>query len=110
MPALGNKGVVRGRKVITTNPNASLPCPPRGLQANRCRATDDKVNRMFKADRPNKLWVSDVTYAPTWSGTVYVTCVIGVFARRIVGWRTPSSLQTQAVLDALINNLARENA
>ena len=39
------------------------------------------------ADRPNKLWVSDFTYVPTWSGTVYVAFVIDVFARRIVGWR-----------------------
>ena len=89
MRALGIKGVVRGKKVITTNPDTSLPCP------------DDKVNRLFKADRPNKLWVSDFTYVPTWSGTVYVAFVIDVFARRIVGWRTSTSMKTQFVLDAL---------
>ena len=89
MRALGIKGVVRGKKVITTNPDTSLPCP------------DDKVNRMFVADRPNKLWVSDFTYVPTWSGTVYVAFVIDVFARRIVGWRTSTSMRTQFVLDAL---------
>jgi putative transposase len=79
-----------------------------------CRATDDKVNRVFKADRPNKLWVSDFTYVPTWSGTVYVAFVIDVFARRIVSlrdlhanpfrvtaWRTSTSMKTQFVLDAL---------
>jgi putative transposase len=43
MRSLGIRGVVRGKKVITTNPDTSLPCP------------DDKVNRLFKADRPNKL-------------------------------------------------------
>ena len=89
MRALGIKGVVRGKKVITTNPDTSLPCP------------DDKVNRLFKADRPNKLWVSDFTYVPTWSGTVYVAFVIDVFVRRIVGWRTSTSMKTQFVLDAL---------
>jgi len=89
MRSLGIKGVVRGRRVITTNPDTSLPCP------------DDKVNRLFKADRPNKLWVSDFTYVPTWSGTVYVAFVIDVFARRIVGWRTSTSMKTQFVLDAL---------
>jgi transposase InsO family protein len=41
----------------------------------------DKVNRLFMADRPNKLWVSDFTYVLTWSGTVYVAFVIDVFAR-----------------------------
>jgi transposase InsO family protein len=89
MRSLGIKGVIRGKKVITTNPDTSLPCP------------DDKVNRLFKADRPNKLWVSDFTYVPTWSGTVYVAFVIDVFARRIVGWRTSTSMKTQFVLDAL---------
>ena len=89
MRSLGIKGVVRGRRVITTNPDTSLPCP------------DDRVNRLFKADRPNKLWVSDFTYVPTWSGTVYVEFVIDVFARRIVGWRTSTSMKTQFVLDAL---------
>ena len=89
MRSLGIKGVIRGKKVITTNPDTSLPCP------------DDKVNRLFKADRPNKLWVSDFTYVPTWSGTVYVAFVIDVFARRIVGRRTSTSMKTQFVLDAL---------
>jgi putative transposase len=89
MRRLGIRGVVRGKKVITTNPDTSLPCP------------DDKVNRLFLADRPNKLWVSDFTYVPTWSGTVYVAFVIDVFARRIVGWRASTSMKTQFVLDAL---------
>ena len=89
MHRLGIRGVVRGKKVITTNPDTSLPCP------------DDKVNRLFMAERPNKLWVSDFTYVPTWSGTVYVAFVIDVFARRIVGWRVSTSMKTQFVLDAL---------
>mgnify|MGYP006143040139 FL=1 len=99
MRALGIRGVVRGKRVVTTNPDTSLPCP------------DDKVNRLFKADRPNKLWVSDFTYVPTWSGTVYVAFVIDVFARRIVAlrdlhanpfrvtaWRVSTSMTTKFVL------------
>jgi putative transposase len=89
MRNLGIKGVVRGKKVVTTNPETSQPCP------------DDKVNRLFKADRPNQLWVSDFTYVPTWSGTVYVAFVIDVFARRIVGWCVSTSMATQFVLNAL---------
>ncbi|MCC5961156.1 MAG: IS3 family transposase, partial [Rhodobacteraceae bacterium] len=89
MRRLGLKGVLRGKKVVTTNPDSSQPCP------------DDKVNRVFKADRPNQLWVSDFTYVQTWSGTVYVAFVIDVFARRIVGWRVSTSMATQFVLDAL---------
>jgi hypothetical protein len=58
------------------------------------------MNRLFMADRPNKLWVSDFPYVPTWSGTVYVAFVIDVFARRIVGWRASTSIKTQFVQDA----------
>ena len=47
----------------------------------------DRVNRQFRAPRPNALWVSDFTYVATWSGFVYVAFVIDAFARRIVGWR-----------------------
>ena len=69
MRVLGIPGVVRGKKIIPTNPDTAQPCP------------DDKVNRQFTAQRPNQLWVSDFTYVPTWSGTVYVAFVIDVFAR-----------------------------
>ncbi|WP_408871555.1 IS3 family transposase [Gluconobacter kondonii] len=83
------QGVVRGRKVITTNPDTAQPCP------------DDRVNRLFVADMPNQLWVSDFTYVSTWQGMVYVAFVIDVFARKIVGWRVLTSMTTGFVLDAL---------
>lgn len=89
MRDMGLTGAVRGKKIVTTNPDAAQPCP------------EDKVNRAFKAARPNRLWVSDFTYVPTWSGTVYVAFVIDVFARRIVGWKVSSSMSAQFVLDAL---------
>ncbi len=54
----------------------------------------DRVNRQFKAQRPNQLWVADFTYVSTWQGFVYVAFVVDVFARRIVGWRVSSSMQT----------------
>lgn len=89
MQAMGLQGVVRGRKVITTNPDAAQPCP------------DDKVNRAFVAAMPNQLWVSDFTYVSGWQGMVYVAFVIDVFARKIVGWRVSTSMTTGFVLDAL---------
>ena len=89
MQEMGLQGVVRGKKIVTTNPDTARPCP--------C----DKVNRAFQADRPNQLWVSGFTYVPTWSGTVYVAFVIDVFARRIVGWRVSTSMTAKFVLDAL---------
>jgi len=89
MRALQIQGVVRGKKVITTNPDAAQPCP------------DDKVNRAFEAEMPNQLWVSDFTYVSSWQGMVYVAFVIDVFARKIVGWRVSTSMTTGFVLDAL---------
>ena len=83
------QGVRRGKVVKTTLADKAAACPL------------DKVNREFKADRPNQLWVSDFTYVSTWQGWLYVAFVIDVFARRIVGWRVSRSMQTDFVLDAL---------
>jgi len=89
MRRLGLRGVKRGKVIRTTISDNKAPCPL------------DKVNRQFKADRPNQLWVSDFTYVSTWQGWLYVAFVVDVFARRIVGWRTSSSMTTDFVLDAL---------
>ena len=89
MRQLGLRGVRRGKVVRTTVSNANAPCPL------------DRVNRHFKAERPNQLWVSDFTYVSTWQGWLYVAFVVDVFARRIVGWRVSSSMHTDFVLDAL---------
>ena len=89
MQRLGLRGVIRGKVVRTTISDVKAPCPL------------DRVNRQFKADRPNQLWVSDFTYVSTWQGWLYVAFVIDVFARRIVGWRVSSSMHTDFVLDAL---------
>lgn len=59
------------------------------------------VNRDFTVDRPNALWVADLTYVATWRGFVYVAFVIDAYARRIVGWRVSNSLKTDIALDAL---------
>ena len=89
MKRLGLQGVRRGKVVRTTISDKAAPCPL------------DRVNRQFKADRPNQLWVSDFTYVSTWQGWLYVAFVIDVFARRIVGWRVSRSMRSDFVLDAL---------
>lgn len=61
----------------------------------------DRASRQFKADRPNRLWVSDFTHVPTWQGWLYVALVIDVLARRILGWCVGTTLTTDFVLDAL---------
>ena len=89
MRRLGLRGVVRGKVVRTTVSDGKAPCPL------------DRVNRQFRAERPNQLWVSDFTYVSTWQGWLYVAFVVDVFTRRIVGWRVSTSMKTDFVLDAL---------
>jgi transposase InsO family protein len=86
MRKMGLQGVIRGRGVRTTVSDRAAPCPL------------DRVNRRFKAPRPNVLWVSDFTYVATWSGFVYVAFVIDAYARRIVGWRVSRSAHAGFVL------------
>jgi putative transposase len=94
MGKMGLQGVTRGKRVRTTVPDKSAPCPL------------DRVNRQFKAPRPNALWVSDFTYVATWIGFVYVAFVVDAYARRIVGWRVSRSAHAGFVLDALEQALA----
>lgn len=89
MRSMGLRGVVRGKEVRTTIADKALPCPA------------DKVNRQFRAPRPDMLWVSDFTYVATWQGFVYAAFIIDVFARRIVGWRVSRTAHAGFVLDAL---------
>ena len=90
MRRLGLRGAARERAFKTTTvPDPSAPRPA------------DLVQRRFSATRPNQLWVADFTYVATWQGFVYVSFVIDVFARMIVGWRVSTSLKADLVLDAL---------
>lgn len=94
----GLRGVVRGKVVRTTVADTAVSL------------ASDKVNRQFRAEWPNQLWLSDFTYVPAWQRFVYVAFVIDVFARRIVGWRASSSMRTDFVLDALEQRPVRTQA
>ena len=84
------EGVSRQRrKVFTTRQDPDAVRAP------------DLVKRNFRADRPDMLWVTDLTYVPTRSGMGYVCFIVDAFSRRIVGWRVASNMRTDMVLDAL---------
>jgi putative transposase len=89
MRAAGMAGITRRRRIFTTRPD------PDAVRA------ADLVNRVFEADRPNRLWVTDLTYVPTRSGMAYVCFIVDAFSRRIVGWRVAANMRTEMVLDAL---------
>ena len=89
MKAQGLQGIRRGRRWRTTigDPAATRPA--------------DLVDRHFDVLAPDRLWVVDFTYCPTWAGMVYVAFVIDAYSRRILGWRTAGHMRTSLVLDAL---------
>jgi putative transposase len=85
----GLVGARRDKKFRTTRRDATAARPA------------DLVQRQFRASRPNELWVVDFTYVPTWSGLAFTAFVTDVCSRRIVGWRTATSMPTELPLDAL---------
>jgi putative transposase len=89
MRGLGLAGARRGKRRRTTvaDPSAARPA--------------DLVQRRFNRPAPDRLWVADFTYVPTWSGMVYVAFVIDAYSRQILGWRAATTMRTALVLDAL---------
>jgi putative transposase len=89
MRQLGLTGARRGKRRRTTvaDPAAARPA--------------DLVGRRFSPPAPDRLWVADFTYVPTWSGMVYVAFVIDAYSRQILGWRAATTMRTTLVLDAL---------
>jgi len=92
MKAAGLWGVSRRKWVATT------------VRERGARPAPDLVERNFVAAAPNRLWVADITYIPTWAGFLYLAVVLDTFSRRIVGWAMATHLRTELVLEAL--NLA----
>ena len=89
MQAAGLQGVSRRKFVRTTKRNPSA------------RPAPDLVDRDFTAPGPDRLWVADITYVPTWAGFLYLAVVLDAWSRRIVGWAMTTHLKTQLVLNAL---------
>jgi putative transposase len=87
-------GVSRRRFVTTTVRDGGRQAP-------------DLVDRNFAAEAPDRLWVADITYIPTWAGFLYLAVVLDVFSRRVIGWSMSTTLATQGVLDALNMALTR---
>ena len=88
MSRAGLAGVSRRRFVTTTVRGDGRQAP-------------DLVERNFTAEAPDRLWVADITYIPTWAGFLYLAVVLDAFSRRVVGWSMATTLATQLVLDAL---------
>jgi putative transposase len=95
MRTAGLEGVHRRRFVRTTRTDRSVAPAP------------DLVNRAFTADRPDRLWVADITYLPTWQGFLYLAVVVDVFSRMVVGWSMAGHLRTELIGAAIDMAIAR---
>ena len=84
----GIRGVCR-RKRYKTTVRSTRPSAP------------DLVRRKFVAERPDQLWVADITYVPTWTGTLYLATIIDVWSRKVVGWAMATHKRKELVIDAL---------
>jgi hypothetical protein len=89
------QGARRSKRVRTTRRDQSAGRHP------------DLVERRFTATEPNRLWVADLTFVPTWAGVAYVCFITDAFSRMIVGWRVAGRMRTPMVLDAI--EMARWN-
>jgi putative transposase len=98
MRAANLRGACRRQWITTTmRDRSSRPAP-------------DLVKRNFSAPAPNRLWVADITYIPTWAGFLYLAVVLDAFSRRIVGWAMETYLRTELVLKALDMALGQRRA
>jgi putative transposase len=89
MRQAGLRGISRRRFATTTRRDEAA------------RAAPDLVERLFEAEEPNRIWVADITYIPTWAGFLYLAIVLDVWSRRVVGWAMETHLRTELVLEAL---------
>jgi putative transposase len=85
----------RGKRRRTTTPDPAAPPAP------------DLVKRRFAAERPDQLWLADITYLPTYEGWLFLAVVMDVCSRKIVGWAMREDLKAELVVDALGMAVAR---
>lgn len=90
MRKAGIEGVSRrGKRRRTTVPDPRTPPAP------------DLVKRRFQADRPNRLWLADITYIATYEGWLFLAAVVDMFSRKVVGWSMRDDMKAELVVDAL---------
>jgi putative transposase len=95
MRAAGIQGVTRRRFCRTTR------------RDDTARPAPDLLNRDYSAPGPDRRWVADITFVPTWAGFVFLAVVLDVFSRRVVGWSMSANQRTELVTNALRMAVAR---
>lgn len=96
MRELGIQGVTRRkRRPTTTTPSAS--------------PAEDLIQRDFEAEKPDEIWVADITYVETDAGFLYLAVVLDAYSRKIVGWKMADHLRKELVLGALEMAIEQRN-
>jgi transposase InsO family protein len=91
----GIKARLRRRHKITTRSNPRYPASPNLIQG------------CFQTDKPNRVWVSDITYIKTLEGWLYLAVVMDLYSRKIVGWALARQMAVELVKLALAMAVGR---
>ncbi len=97
MKANGLQAVVKRKFKVTTDSKHDYP------------VAKNLLNRNFTTDRPNQVWVTDITYIPTLEGWLYLAAVMDLYSRQIVGWAMDRTLTRELVSKALLQAIGRRN-
>lgn len=97
MRAAGLRAVAKRKFKVTTDSRHDYPVAP------------NLLNRDFTAERPNQVWVTDITYIPTLEGWLYLAIVMDLYSRQIVGWAMDRMLTKELVIKALRQAIGRRN-
>ncbi len=76
------------------------------ISKNTKQVAPNLLDRKFKSERPNQVWVGDVTYIATRSGWLYLAVLLDLYSRKVIGWSMSERNNKQLVLNAL--NMALE--
>jgi Transposase and inactivated derivatives len=105
-----NAGRYKVRRVMREN---SIECKQRRrykvttMSRHDLPIAENKLDRNFTVFKPNKVWVADITYLWTLEGWLYVSAVVDLFSRRVVGWAMASTMHTELIANALIMAINR---
>ena len=75
---------------------------PRAIAGRPSIIAPNKLQRQFTVERPDIVWVTDITYIRTWQGWLYLAVVVDLYSRKVVGWSMKPTLARELVLDALV--------
>lgn len=75
---------------------------PRAKYGRPSLLAPNHVRQQFDVERPDQIWVTDITYIRTWQGWLYLAAVVDLYARKVVGWSMKATLAKELALDALL--------